>query len=194
MDFKKIISGSIIYMIWSVLIGYFISYLMSWAVIISAIVAGIYAGYKSKSQEAIINGFLAGLFGGMVLGIVSLYVTDIYGIPLSVSVANFLLPIINIFSSTISWFSIPSLSIVGSIFGAVGGLMGSITKLRKIFLFLTLFSLFLFYAALDNLAWWWGRAPWNWSISIVLTHWIDISVAFVFALFVTILAHIFKIY
>jgi len=194
MDISKIIIGAIIYMVWSVLIGYFIIYLIPWAVIIAALVAGIYAGFKTKVFTGMVNGFMAGLVGGIVLGFVSLYTPTIYGIPLSVSVAGFLTPMISMFSTTISWFAIPTLAIVGSIFGTLGGLMGSITKLRKVFLFLTLFTLFLFYAALDNLAWWWGRASWEWSISHVLTHWVDITVALIFAFFVVFLAHILKIY
>lgn len=194
MNFNRIIPAAMIYIIWSVLIGYLIVYLIDWAVIISALVAGIYAGFKTKAFQGLFNGFIAGLAGGIILGSISLYVPTIAGIPLSVSIAGFLTPVISMFSTTISWFSIPILAIVGSIFGAIGGLMGSLTQLRKIFLFLTLFTLFLFYAALDNLAWWWGRADWNWSISVVLTHWIDISVALVFAIFITFLAHFLKVY
>jgi len=194
MKLNRIIPAALIYIIWSVLTGYFIVYLIDWAIIISALAAGIYAGFKTKAFEGLFNGFIAGLTGGIALGFISLYVPTVAGIPLSVSVAGFLTPMISMFSTTFSWFSIPTLAIVGSVFGALGGLMGSLTQLRKIFLFLTLFTLFLFYAALDNLAWWWGRADWVWTISVVLTHWIDISVALVFAFFITFLAHVLKIY
>lgn len=194
MKLNRIIPAAMIYIIWSVLIGYFVVYLIDWAVIVAALVAGIYAGFKTKAFEGLFNGFIAGLVGGIILGSISLYIPTMAGIPLSVSIAGFLTPMISMFSTTLSWFSIPTLAIVGSVFGAIGGLMGSLAQLRKIFLFLTLFTLFLFYAALDNLAWWWGRADWNWTISVVLTHWIDNSVALAFALFVTILAHFLKIY
>jgi hypothetical protein len=194
MKLNKIIPAAMIYIIWSVLIGYFVVYLIDWAVIIAALVAGVYAGFKTKAFEGLFNGFVAGLIGGIILGFISLYISTIAGISLSVSIAGFLTPMISMFSTTLSWFSIPTLAVVGSVFGAAGGLMGSLAQLRKIFLFLTLFTLFLFYAALDNLAWWWGRADWSWTISVVLTHWIDNSVALVFALFITILAHFLKIY
>lgn len=194
MDFGKIVVGAVIYIVWSVLIGYFIVYLISWAVVIAALVAGIYAGFKTKPHKAITNGFMAGLIGGIALGTVSLYTPTLYGIPLSVSIAGFLTPLISMVSTTMSWIAIPTLAIVGSVFGTIGGLLGSVTKLRKIFLFLTLFTLFLFYLALDNVAWWWGRASWDWSISLVLTHWVDIVVSLAFALFITILAHALKIY
>ncbi len=194
MDLHKVVMGALIYMIWSVLIGYFIVYLISWAVVIAALVAGIYAGFKTKTHKAVTNGLVAGLVGGITLGFVSLYTPTLYGIPLSVSIAGFLTPLISIVSEKISWIAIPTLAIVGSLFGAIGGLLGSITQLRKIFLFLTLFTLFLFYLALDNVVWWWGRSSWDWSISLVLTHWVDIVVSLAFSFFVVILAHVLKIY
>ena len=193
-NFFRIIVGAITYIFWAFLIGYFVTDLAPYAAIIAALGAGIYAGHKSKSHAGIINGFLAGLIGGIAGGFVSLYVPTIAGIPLSVSVAGFLTPVISMFSTAMSWFAIPTLAIVGSIFVTVGGLMGSITQLRKIFLFLILFTLFLFYAALDNVAWWWGRASWDWSTTHVLTHWVDITVALIFAFFVTVLAHVLKVY
>jgi len=193
MDLGKIVIGAIIYMVWAVLIGYLVIYLLTWAIIIAALVAGIYAGFGAKTHKGIANGFMAGLFGGIILGTASIYTPTVYGIPLSVSIANFLTPMINI-TSTISWLSIPTLAVIGSIFGAMGGLLGSVTKLRKIFLFLTLFTLFLFYLALDNVAWYWQRYPWNWSISHVLTHWVDITVSLIFASVVVVLAHVLKIY
>jgi len=192
-NFEKIIFSSIIFMIWSVLIGYFISYLIPYAVIIAAISAGIYAGFRDVKYMAITNGFIAGLCGGLALGIVSIYIPNIAGIPLSVSIAVFLTPMINIVTTTIPWFIIPSLAIIGSIFGAFGGLIGSIEKLKNILLFLTLFTLFIFYLALDNVAWWWGRAEWNWSISLVLMHWVDISMAFLFSILIMFIYKILKV-
>ena len=192
MNLRKIVIGALIYLIWSVLIGYFVIYLISWALVIAALVAGIYTGFRIKTSEALQNGFAAGFIGGIILGVVSLFVPSIYGIPLSIPIIGFLIPF-NI-PTTISWVVIPILSLVGAAFAMLGATLGSITKLRKLFLFLTLFTLFLFYAALDNVAWWWGRASWTWSISHVLTHWVDITVSLGFAFFVIILAHILKIY
>jgi hypothetical protein len=192
MDLHKVVIGALIYMFWSVLIGYLIVYLVSWAVIIAALVAGIYAGFKVKSHKGMVNGLMAGLVGGIALGIVSLYTPTIYGIPLHVSIAGFLNPLVGLVS-TMSWVSIPAMAVIGAVFGALGGLLGSITQLRKIFMFLTLFSLFMFYLAIDNLAWYWGSASWEWSISHVLTHWVDIVVSLGFALFVVVLTHVLKI-
>ena len=192
-SFEKIIYAATIFMIWSVLIGYFVTYLIPWAVIIAALAAGIYVGFRNVKHIGITSGFIAGLLGGTFLGIVSIYTPTIAGIPLSVSIASFLIPIIIIVTTAVPWFVIPSLAIVGSIFGAIGGLIGSIGKLKNAFLFFILFTLFLFYAALDNLAWWWGRAEWNWTISVVLTHWIDISIALVFAFSITVLYNILKV-
>ena len=193
MDLHKVVIGALIYMFWSVLIGYLIVQLVSWAVIIAALVAGIYAGFKVKTRNGVFNGLVAGLFGGIALGVVSLYVPTLYGIPLSVSIADFLNPIADI-ASAIPFVTVPVLASIGAFFGTIGGLLGSITQLRKIFLFLVLFTLFMFYLALDNLAWYVGRASWEWSLSHVLTHWVDITVSLGFAMFVVMLAHILKLY
>ena len=192
MDLHKVVIGALIYMFWSVLIGYLIIQLVSWAVIIAALVAGIYAGFKTKTNKGVINGLMAGLVGGVTLGIVSIYTPTIYGIPLHVSITGLLNPLIDA-ASIIPWISIPSLAIIGVVFGTIGGFMGSIIQLRKIFLFLTLFTLFMFYLAIDNLAWYWGRASWEWSVSHVLTHWVDITVSLAFSFFVVVLAHVLKI-
>ena len=154
--------------------------------------AGIYAGYKIDTKTGTKNGFAAGLFGGLAIGIISLYIPTVYGVPLSVSVASFLNPFIDAASSY--WISVPTLAIVGCVFGAIGGFLGSINQLRKIFLFLVLFTLFMFYLALDNVAWYMGRADWQWSISHVLTHWVDITISLGFALFIVLLAHVLRLY
>jgi hypothetical protein len=192
MDLHKIVIGALIYMFWSVLIGYLIVYLVSWAVIIAALVAGIYAGFKVKSHKGMVNGLMAGLIGGIALGIVALYTPTIYGIPLHVSIAGFLNPLVDVVS-IMPWISIPAMAVIGAVFGTIGGLLGSITQLRKIFMFLTLFTLFMFYLAIDNLAWYWGSTPWQLSISHVLTHWVDITVSLGFAFFVVVMTHVLKI-
>ncbi len=194
MKLKKIIFASLIYVIWSVLIGYFIPILAPWAAIISALVAGIYVGRKNNFFTALISGFLVGLIGGIIHGIVTTYTTSISGIPLEVSMAAWLTPFLNLIKIPIQYFALPALAIVGLIFGSIGGIIGSREKMKRVIMFLTLFTLFIFYAALDNVAWWWGRAEIQWSISVVLTHYIDISMALIFAFIVTILAYVLKIY
>lgn len=191
MNFLKVFFGALIYMFWSVLIGYLVAPLLPWAIVIAALVAGIYAGLKIGFRDAMKNGFVAGLVGGITLGVISLYTPTVYGIPLSVSIVGFLSPL---GVSTVPLISIPVMAAVGCLFGAAGGLLGSITHLRKIFLFLVLFTLFMFYLALDNVAWYLGRATWEWSLSHVLTHWIDISVSLAFAFAVVALADVLKLY
>lgn len=193
MDLHKVVIGALIYMFWTVLIGYLIAQLVSWAVIIAALVAGIYAGFKVKTKKGVVNGLMAGLVGGLALGAVSMYTPTIYGIPLSVSIAGFLSPLVGL-SSTIPFVTIPLLAFIGAVFGIIGGFLGSINQLRMIFLFLVLFSLFMFYLALDNVAWYLGRRDWDWSLSHVLTHWVDITVSLAFAFAVVVLARILKIY
>jgi len=191
----KIIVGATIYIFWAFLIGYFVADLATYAAIMAAFGAGIYAGHKSKSHTGTINGLLAGFIGGIVGGILSIYVPSIAGIPLSVSIASFMIPIVEVVSITTSIFSIMSLIIVGLIFGGLGGLLGSIKQLKGIFLFVILFLLFILYGAIDNAAWMWSKPGWTWNMSFshVLTNEIDLYVAAIFAFVITILAYLLNL-
>ncbi|MFH0929538.1 MAG: DUF5518 domain-containing protein [Candidatus Aenigmatarchaeota archaeon] len=191
MNVHKIVIGSLIYMVWSVLIGFLVAPLLSWALVVAALVAGIYAGFKVKSLDGAKNGFLVGIIGGLALGIVAMSVPTVYGVSLSASIENSISP----FSiSGIPFASVVMLAAIGAVFGMLGGLLGSLNQLRKIFLFLVLFTLFMMYLALDNVAWYLGRESVEWSMGHVLTHWVDIAVSLGFAFAVVVLAHVLKIY
>jgi hypothetical protein len=194
MNFKKIIFASLIYIIWAVLINYFVPLIAIWAAIIAALAAGIYVGYGSKASDALTGGVIAGLIGGLTTGVVSIYIPSFYGIPTSVSISGFS-PVIQLIETTLPFFSASLLAIVGLVFGGIGGLLGSNKKLKSVFLFLILFTLFIFYGAIDNMVWNWGRIDWTWNMSIshVLTNRIDLFVAVIFAIFVTILYNILKV-
>jgi len=195
-DFFRITIGVAIYIFWSFLIGYFIADLTPYAAIIAAIAAGIYTGYKSDPFTGTINGVFTGAAGGIAGGFLSMYIPSIYGIPLSVPIANFLVPVIQTVSVATSIFSIISLFTVGIIFGGLGGFLGSIKKLRGVILLITLFLLFIFYGAVDNAAWNIEKPGWTWNMSFshVLTNRIDLLVAVVFAIFVTILTYILGLF
>jgi len=192
MGFKKIAFASVIFMVWSVLIGYFIPLLESWATIIAAPAAGIYVGYKSKPYEGLVGGLLAGLIGGVVGGLVINYAPSVAGVPLKVSTSEFLSPVVGLVEVNFPWISELALVVTGAIFSGIGGIIGSREKLGKVFLFLTLFILYIFYGAIDNVAWNWGRSDWTWNMSIshVLTNKIDLFIAVVFAVITTILAFV----
>lgn len=192
MNLKKIVYASIIYIIWAVLIGYFVPVIETWAALLAALAAGIYVGYGSKAFEGVSGGVIAGLIGGIVSSAIIIQIPNFAGIPLRVSM-SFLDPVAGLIE-TVPWFSNIVLAVTGIVFGGIGGLIGSREKLGKVFLFLTLFILFIFYGAIDNMVWNWGRIGWTWNMSIshVLTNRIDLFVAVVFAAFVTILAHILK--
>lgn len=191
MNVHKIVIGLLIYMFWSLLIGYLIASLLAWALIIAALVAGVYAGFKVSRIDGTKNGFIAGLAGGLLLGLLSMFMPTLYGIPLSTMVSELLNPYA---MADIPFASVVVLAGIGALFGAVGGFFGAINQMRKIFLFFVLFTLFMFYLALDNVAWYLGTRTVEWSMSHVLTHWVDITVSLAFAFAVVLLAHILKIY
>lgn len=195
-SFFRIITGAIIYVFWAFLIGYFITDLAPYAAVLAAFGAGIYASHKSRIHTGTANGIVAGLIGGIIGGILSSYTPTIAGIPLSVSVSSFLVPTVESIPTATSMFSITALSLIGLVFGGLGGLMGSIKKLRGIFLFITLFLLFIFYGAIDNMIWNWEKTNWTWNMSFshVLTNQIDLLVAIAFAITVTVLAHTLNLF
>jgi len=191
LDFEKIIYAAILYGVCSILIGYFVLDLAPYAALLAALGAGIYVGRRNKPLTAIASGFVAGLIGGLATGILSIYVKNIAGIPLSVSVTNYLKPIIATVSPTSFLFPVVALTLIGLFFGAIGGLMGSIEKLRGVFLLFTIFLLFILLGAVDNAAWNILKPGWTWEMSFshVLTNKLDLFVAAVFAVIVTVLAY-----
>ena len=195
-DFFKIFYGSIIYGIWAILLGFFVLDLAPYAAILSALGAGIYVGRKSRPTVATASGLLSGLMGGVLTGIISIYIPNIGGIPLSVSITNFLSPIISSINPSSFLFPVTTLALIGLFFGGLGGLLGSIEKLRGIFLFITLFFLFIIYGAIDNAAWNILKPNWTWYMSFqhVLTNETDILVAVIYSGFVTVLAYVMKIF
>lgn len=190
-SYFRILTGALIYIFWAFLIGYFIADLMSYAAIIAAIGAGIYAGHKSKVYSGTINGIACGALGGIAGGIISMFIPSIAGIPLSVSIASFLIPVVETVSLTTSMLSVVSLTVVGLIFGGLGGMLGSIKHLRGMLLLVTMFLLFIFYGAVDNAAWNINKEGWTWNMSFshVLTNRVDLLVAIAFAVVVTILSY-----
>jgi hypothetical protein len=194
--FRKIVYAAIMYMVWSILIGYFILDLAPYAAMLAALGAGIYAGYKNHPLIGMANGFLAGLIGGIVTGVISIYTPNIAGIPISVSVASFLTPIFSSISPSSYLFPTTALTVIGLFFGLIGGLIGSIKKLRGVFLFITMFLLFIILGAVDNAAWNILKPGWTWNMSFshVLTNEIDLFVAVVFAFFVTILTYLMNLH
>ncbi|MFH1229721.1 MAG: DUF5518 domain-containing protein [Candidatus Aenigmatarchaeota archaeon] len=190
MNFKKIVLAALIFTVWSLLIGYFVPMLEGWATIMAALTAGIYAGYKTKGGEGFDNGLMAGFVGGVACGIIINTVSSFAGIPMKVATSEFLSPTIELVEGSFPWASTLALIIIGIIFAGMGGIIGSKQKLGKVFLFFVLFLLFIFYGAIDNVAWNWGREDWTWNMSVshVLMNQIDIFVAVVFAAFTTLLA------
>ncbi len=188
----KVILGAIIFVTWFALVAYFLPIIASLSALIAALVTGVYVGRGKKTHDAINKGAMAGLMGGVLNGILGIYVNSVAGIPLTVPTIEFILPYV---VSTTLLYSPLALAIIGVVYGAIGGFLGSIKHLKFVFLFFTLIGLFLLYGAIDNVVWNWGTPGWTWNMSVthVLTNNIDISVAIGFALFITVAAYFFRI-
>jgi hypothetical protein len=196
MDFTKIFYASVIYGIWVIFIGYFVEELVPYAAIIAALGAGIYVGQKTKPVIGMASGFLAGLIGGVATGFLSISVQNVAGIPISVSVANYISPVLTSIAPSASLFSLTALTVIGLFFGLVGGLLGSIRQLRPVFLFSAMFLIFILLGAVDNAAWNILTPNWTWNMSFshVLTNEVDIWVAVVFSLVVTVLNYLMNLH
>ena len=196
LSFTKILYAAALYSVWVILIGYFVPELESYAAIIAALGAGVYAGYGCSRNVGMANGFIAGLIGGLVTGFASLNISSIAGIPLSVSVADFIAPALSAFSFSPEVFSFASLTIIGMLFGSIGGFFGSIKHLKPVYLFATMFLLFILLGAVDNAAWNIQTPGWTWNMSFshVLTNYVDVVVAVAFALIVTIVTYLLRLF
>jgi len=196
MNFTKIVYASIIYGVWVILIGYFVEEIAPYAAIIAALGAGIYVGLNTNALTWMANGFLAGLVGGIATGAISIYTKNIAGIPISVSITSHISPLITSITPSASLFSLTALAIIGLFFGLIGGLLGSIKQLRGVFLFLTMFLIFILLGAVDNAAWNILTPNWTWNMSFshVLTNEIDLLVAVIFSIFLTILSYAMNLF
>lgn len=196
MDFTKIFYASVIYGVWVILIGYFVEDLAPYAAIIAALAAGIYVGQKTSPITGMASGFLAGLIGGIATGFLSISVNNIAGVPISVSVTNYISPVITSIAPSASFFSFTALTVIGIFFGLIGGFLGSIRLLRPVFLFFSMFLIFIFLGAVDNAAWNILTPNWTWVDSFfhVLNNEVDIWVAVVFSFIVTILTYLMNLH
>jgi hypothetical protein len=196
MDFTKIFYAAIIYGFWVILIGYFVEELAPYAAIIAALGAGIYVGQKTKPITGMASGFIAGLIGGVATGILSISLPNVAGVPISVSVTNYISPVITSIAPSASLFSLTALTVIGLFFGLVGGLLGSLRQLRPVFLFFAMFLIFIFLGAIDNAAWNILTPNWTWEMSFshVLTNEVDLWVAVVFSFIVTILTYLMNLH
>jgi hypothetical protein len=196
MNFFKIAYAAVLYSVSVILIGFFVPELESYAAIIAALGAGVYAGYGCAKTAGTANGFVAGLIGGLITGAASLNMSSIAGIPLSVSVTDFIAPAFSAFSFSPEVFSFASLAIIGMLFGSIGGFFGSIRHLKPVFLFVTMFLLFILLGAVDNAAWNIATPGWTWNMSFshVLTNQVDTVVAVVFAFIITIVTYLLRLF
>ena len=195
-NFLRIFYASLLYSVCVILIGYFVPELEPYAAIIAAIGAGVYAGYGSKMKAGAYNGLIAGIIGGLITGFIAMNIEKIAGIPISISFANFLQPIISTISLPTPLLSLAMLIVIGFFFGMIGGFFGSIKYMKPIFLFSVMFFMFILLGAVDNAAWNIQTPNWTWSDSFshVFHNRTDIIVALVFAFIITILTYVLNLF
>ncbi len=126
MDYKKILIGSAIYIVIAILIGYFVSSLAIYAAAIAALLAGVYtAKLGASAMKAAMYGVIVGLVGGILGGILSVYLPTLTGVSLAIPMGGWLNSLLaSVFTTAVPWLAVPSMAIVGMVFGLIGGYVG----------------------------------------------------------------------
>jgi len=125
---KKLLIGALIYLILGVILVYVIpAAFVIYVAAIAAIIAGIYMGRGTTSMKGAIHGLLAGLLGGVIAGLIGGFVPGI-GVPLGGWLNSLVVGVLEPALQN-PWYALPSMSLVGIVFGAVGGFLGA--KMRR---------------------------------------------------------------
>lgn len=124
---KKLAIASLIYIVVALLIGYLLVDFAIYAAAIGALIAGIYIGRGYTPFKGLLNGLVAGLVGGIIGGIVSGLVPDL-GVPMGGWLNSMLVGLLGQLTAN-PWFALPSMALVGIVFGAIGGFVG--VKLKR---------------------------------------------------------------
>lgn len=126
MDYKKILIGSLVYIVLAILIGYFVPDFAIYAAAVAALLAGIYiAGLGPSPIKGAFYGLLVGLIGGIIAGIIAMYLPSIGGVSLAIPMGGWLNSMLaGMVASAAPWIAVPSMAIIGMIFGLIGGYIG----------------------------------------------------------------------
>ena len=123
---KKIFIGAIIYIILGIVISFALPDFSVYAALISALIAGIYVGRGETTMKGLIHGLLAGLIGGVIGGFIVPFIG--LGVPMGGWINDLVYGMVGPLTAN-PWFALPSMAIVGLIFGLIGGIIGA--KLKR---------------------------------------------------------------
>ena len=132
MNWRKILTGALAYLILAVILATYVSFAALYALPIGAFLAGALTGWKGGSgPKGAFNGALAGIIGGFIGGAISGYIT----IPLAGSQYGALVLTTLLGPSVAS--QVPAAlggavtfatAATGLVFGAIGGYLGASAK------------------------------------------------------------------
>lgn len=126
MDMRKIAIGSVAYIVLTIAIGYFLPEFAAFAAALAALLAGIYMGRTTfKVINALFEGVIIGLVGGIVGGTIATYLPTLTGGMLAIPLGGWLNNMFSdMFETVVPWLAIPSMAIIGFVFGAIGAYIG----------------------------------------------------------------------
>jgi hypothetical protein len=124
---KKLLIGSLIYIVVAIAIAWVLPDFAIYAAAIGAIIAGIYMGRMATPFKGAMHGLAAGLVGGIIGGLISGFVPEL-GVPMGGWLNNMLAGMLGQLTAN-PWFALPSMALVGLVFGLIGGFIGA--KLRR---------------------------------------------------------------
>jgi hypothetical protein len=124
---KRLLIGSLVFIIVALLIGWFVVELAIYAAAIGALIAGIYIGREYPTPlKGALHGLVVGIVGGIIGGTIGGLIPDL-GLNTGGWLNSALVSVLGPLTAN-PWYAIPSLALVGIVFGLIGGAIGPKTR------------------------------------------------------------------